>query len=100
MCKISLLDSTIKQGVFESILRIMGILTPKNLDMKTSKDGSIFQFFPGESLETQNGKISTKTKPQQMATPERTCKLLYPARINKKILRTLEPGIDSLIDRL
>jgi len=100
MCKISHMDSTIKQGVFESCLRIMGILTPKQLEVDTSKDGRLLQFFSGENLEDIITKKDETSKKGRIATPERTCQLLTPGKTFAELLRTVETGIDDLIDRL
>jgi len=101
MCKISHMDSTIKQGVFESCLRLMGILTPKQVELEISKDGRLLQFFPGDDIgeESVSSKKETNKK-GRIAVPERTCRLLTPGKTYAELLRTVETGIDELIDRL
>jgi len=60
-----------------------------------------FNFFPGESLETQNEKKYQQKQNFNKWQHQNVHVNYFIQHVQiKKILRTLEPGIDSLIDRL
>jgi len=87
LCKASHLDSTIKQGVFESCLRLMGVLNDNQVKMVRNK--STLSFFD----------LSTG-RPSSIAAPERICEELHPGVTFGQILKQVEPDLASVIDRL
>eukprot|EP00456_Euglypha_rotunda_P042452 TRINITY_DN3312_c0_g1_i1.p1 TRINITY_DN3312_c0_g1~~TRINITY_DN3312_c0_g1_i1.p1 ORF type:complete len:273 (-),score=28.81 TRINITY_DN3312_c0_g1_i1:403-1221(-) len=87
LCKASQLDSTIKQGVFESCLRLMGVLQDNQVKMVRNK--TTLQFWD----------LSTG-RPTPTAAPERICEELRPGVTFGQILKQVEPDLASVIDRL
>jgi len=90
MCKIAHLDSTVKQGVFQSCLRIMRVLTEDQVTLRTTQRGKRHEFF--DNLVPGNG--------TQLTQAERTCDLVMPGKLYGHLLRAMEPDLISTIDRL